>query len=392
MRSRRPLPSTRRTPANDSEALAIRVLSMAGGDRPVDAVLREELNPSKGVPRDVARNVARWVFRHHRWRGLLDTSKSWMEQLAEARELARRFDTQSNSFTKEDWARVVPEWVWDHVEVTIPWLMSLQREPLVWIRTRPGTAGELIGEMGDLDAPCEIAPDALVYEGPEDLFRSPQFHEGRFEVQDLTSQLVTLVADPKPGESWWDGCAGEGGKTVHLADLMQNKGVVWATDRAEWRLKTLRARAGRAGLFNIRWGVWQGGDDRPKGVSFDGVLIDAPCSGVGTWQRNPHARWTTTPRDVEELAARQLSLLRAGAAGLKSGGRLVYAVCTLTRMETTEVAKAFTAAQPDFEPLPVPPIFHWGAGAGGPPNQVHFWPQDWQGNGMFVATWRKRKS
>jgi 16S rRNA (cytosine967-C5)-methyltransferase len=364
---------------------------MAGVDHPVDAVLREELNPAKGVPRDVARNAARWVFRHHRWRGLLDASKSWMEQLAESRELARRFDTQPNSFSKQDWAQVVPSWAMDYVDVTIPWLMSLQGEPHVWIRTRPGQAPELVGEMGDLDALCEIAPDALVYEGPEDLFRSPAFQEGRFELQDLTSQLVTLIAQPAPGESWWDGCAGEGGKTLHLADLMQNRGVVWATDRAEWRLKTLRARAGRAGLFNIRWGLWHGGDDRPKGVWFDGVLVDAPCSGVGTWQRNPHARWTTTPRDVDELAVRQLSLLNAAAGGLKPGGRLVYSVCTLTRAETTGVAEAFAASRPEFEPLPVPPDFRWGMGAGGPSNQVHFWPQDWQGNGMFVATWRRRK-
>lgn len=385
-------PPPKRRPADEAEGLAIRILSMAGGDRPVDAVLREALSPSKGVPRDVARNVARWVFRYFRWRGLLDPSKSWLEQLAASRELAQRFDTQPNSFSKEEWAKVVPEWISTHLEVTVPWLMSLQGEPLLWIRTRPGRAGELVGEMGDLDAPCEQAPDALVYEGAEDLFRSPAFHEGRFEVQDLASQLVTLVAHPRPGETWWDACAGEGGKTLHLADLMQNRGVVWGTDRAEWRLKTLRARASRAGLFNIRWGVWQGGDDRPKNVWFDGVLVDAPCSGLGTWQRNPHARWTTTPRDVEELAARQMTLLGAAADGLKPGGRLVYAVCTLTRLETTGIAEAFSAARPEFEPLAVPASFRRDAAADAPLNQVHFWPQAWQANGMFLAMWRKRKS
>ncbi|MBI4627026.1 MAG: RsmB/NOP family class I SAM-dependent RNA methyltransferase, partial [Verrucomicrobia bacterium] len=157
-------------------------------------------------------------------------------------------------------------------------------------------------------------------------------------------------AAPKPGETWWDACAGEGGKTLHLADLMMNKGVVWATDRSDKRLDTLKRRAARAKLFNYRTEFWDGGSRLPTKIKFDGILLDAPCSGVGTWQRNPHARWTTTPDDVRELAATQRVLLENVCGSLKPGGRLIYAVCTLTRSETTAVADAFTAAHPELEP------------------------------------------
>src|SRR5205085_8685497 len=135
--------------------------------------------------------------------------------------------------------------------------------------------------------------------------------------------------------------------------LMHNKGVIWATDRSERRLAVLKRRAGRAQLFNYRTALWDGSAKLPTKTKFDGILVDAPCSGVGTWQRNPHSRWTTTPKDVRELAAVQARLLDHVAGSLKSGGRLVYSVCTLTRAETTAVADAFTAAHPEFEPSPV---------------------------------------
>src|SRR5690606_4715628 len=133
----------------------------------------------------------------------------------------------------------------------------------------------------------------------------------------------------------------EGGKTLHLSALMQNKGLIWASDRAEWRLRSLKRRTGRAQVFNYRAAAWDGGPKLPTKTKFDGVLVDAPCSGVGTWQRNPHARWTTTENDVRELAEIQKRLLTNVAPNVKPGGKLIFAVCTLTRAETTEVVEQF---------------------------------------------------
>jgi 16S rRNA (cytosine967-C5)-methyltransferase len=164
---------------------------------------------------------------------------------------------------------------------------------------------------------------------------------------------------------------------MHLSDLMKNKGLLWASDRSMRRLAKLKERAARAKVFNFRAAQWEGGTKLPTKTKFDGILVDAPCSGIGTWQRNPHARWTTLPKDVQELAVIQKQLLENVAGSLKVGGRLVYAVCTLSRAETTAVADAFTAAHPELTPDVV---------LGRTP-QLTLWPQDLNANGMFIAAW-----
>ena len=135
---------------------------------------------------------------------------------------------------------------------------------------------------------------------------------------------------------------------------------------------------------------WDGGAKLPTKTKFDGVLVDAPCSGIGTWQRNPQARWTTTPEDVRELSEIQRRLLTHVAPGVKPGGKLIFSVCTLSRAETTEVAEAFNAGQPDFEPLTFPEIKFNGRVVPGAASFT-IWPPDLDGNGMFVAGWRRKK-
>lgn len=370
--------------------MAIQVIAVAGRDRPADGLLREELARARALPREIGAEAARLVFAYYRWRGWLDRSQSWSQQFAEAREWAARFAQRPGAFPESDWIRAVPGWVLDHVSAETAWLRSLQEEPGLWLRARPGQREALAEELGGGDPAGEWAPDALRYHGGKDVFRTEAFHAGRVEIQDLASQVVSLLASPQAGESWWDACAGEGGKTLHLGDLMGNRGTVWATDRAEWRLQRLRRRAARAGLFNLRWGPWEPGVPPPGKGRFEGVLVDAPCSGVGTWQRNPHARWTLSPGDVRELADRQGALLEAARAGVAPGGRLVYAVCTLTREETLGVAERFEGGAPEFQPLTVPEGFRRGEAARSAPAH-HLWilPQDWGANGMFVAMWRR---
>jgi 16S rRNA (cytosine967-C5)-methyltransferase len=166
---------------------------------------------------------------------------------------------------------------------------------------------------------------------------------------------------------------------------MGNKGVIWSTDRSERRLQILKRRAARAQIFNYRAALWDGSAKLPTKTKFDGILVDAPCSGVGTWQRNPHARWTTTPEDVRELAAVQLALLQHLAGSLKPHGRLIYSVCTVTRSETTAIADAFTAAHPELEPLPL-----FSSKPSTLPSQLFLWPHELNANGMFIAAWRRR--
>jgi 16S rRNA (cytosine967-C5)-methyltransferase len=172
---------------------------------------------------------------------------------------------------------------------------------------------------------------------------------------------------------------------------MQNKGMLWASDRAEWRLAKLKRRAGRAKVFNYRSAHWDGGAKLPTKTKFDGVLVDAPCSGIGTWQRNPQARWTTEPKDVRELSEIQKNLLTHVAPSIKPGGKLIFSVCTLTRAESIEVVNHFNATQPDFEPL-IWDAIEFEARTVKKASQVMVWPDDLAGNGMFIAGWRRKKA
>jgi 16S rRNA (cytosine967-C5)-methyltransferase len=377
-------PATAIPPA-DTVALAASVIQKADRDHPADLVLREQMRARRGLSRAQTGEVSRRVFDYYRWYGWLDHRRPVTAQVKRAVDLAAGFAQRPESFSDEKLlARTLPGWTADQVELSAEWIRAIQVEPPLWLRARPGQGLQLARKLHQARA-CGL-PEAVYFFGQEDLFRSAAFHAGEFEIQDITSQAVGLLCDPKPEETWWDACAGEGGKTLHLSDLMQNKGLIWATDRAEWRLKRLKLRAARARCFNYRLAHWEGGDRLPTKTRFDGVLLDAPCSGVGTWQRNPHARWTTTLSDVRELAEIQKQLLRRTAASLKTGGKLVYAVCTLTRAETVEVADFVDREVPGLEPLTMPDLF----GTGEPPAARRwFWPQVLRGNGMFVAAWRR---
>lgn len=368
--------------------IAVEVIRTAGRDKPADQALREVLKAMRDLPPFDAAEVSRTVFNYYRWHGWLRDERTVDARMRLARRLAERSRANTIPYA-ELRAKAVPAWTSEVLDVSDDWVKSLQREPTLWLRARRGMSAALLQSLPGAD-PGNAWPDALVYAGETDLFKTPEFHAGEFEIQDIASQAVGWLCDPKPGETWWDTCAGEGGKLLHLSDLMQNKGLIWASDRAEWRLQKLKRRTARAKAFNYRAAQWDGGAKLPTKTKFDGILVDAPCSGLGTWQRNPHARWTTTLTDVRELAEVQKRLLTNAAGSLKPGGKLIFAVCTLTRPETTEVVAHFNTTQTGFEPLPLPPLNANGRDFGSMP-VVTLWPQDLSGNGMFIAGWRRKK-
>ncbi|MDI1250947.1 MAG: RsmB/NOP family class I SAM-dependent RNA methyltransferase [Lacunisphaera sp.] len=363
---------------SDSSILnnAARILKLVQAGTPADQALRENLTQDRHFTAPAERRgISRAVFAYYRWWRWLGEKDSLQKQLTAALELQKRFEANPAAFKAEGLAaRALPDWLKTEMdEIPAGWLHQLQREPVLWIRAKAGTGIGLARKLSHF-TPAPQSADALRYSGLTDLYRTKEFQAGEFEIQDLASQLVGLACAPQPGETWWDACAGEGGKTMHLSDLMKNKGLIWASDRSLRRLTKLKQRAARAQVFNFRAAPWEGDAKLPTKTKFDGILIDAPCSGVGTWQRNPHARWTTLPKDVHELAAVQAKLLAHVAGSLKPGGRLVYSVCTLTRTETTAVAAAFTAAHPELEPVSAKTL----------------WPHELNANGMFIAIWRKR--
>jgi 16S rRNA (cytosine967-C5)-methyltransferase len=359
-----------------------------------DAALRDFMKRHPRFPQPGREKLIRAVFAYFRWMRWLEKDRL-PEQIEAASVIQERFTSDPRSIkdqTLAAWA--VPEWIWPELDFgtdvaaaearKFAWLRSLQATPPLWLRARPGTASALARKLGHgTPATDPLGPDALRYAGHNDLYRTASFEAGDFEIQDLASQIVGTLCAPQPGETWWDTCAGEGGKSLHLADQMQNKGTLWCSDRSIRRLDNLKRRFSRAKLFNYRIAPWEKPGILPTHTKFDGILIDAPCSGVGTWARNPDARWTTTLKDVEELAAVQLDLLNKVAGSLKPDGRLVYAVCTITRSETTAVAATFAAAHPELEPVAL-------STAHGLPSSVTLWPQEHDANGMFIAAWRRK--
>lgn len=367
------------------------VIRSASREKPADAALREVLKRMRDLPPFDAAEVSKAVFTYYRWHAWTLDERNVEARMRLAQRLADRFVANPASIPIADLhAKAVPSWTVEQMAVSDDWLRSLQREPKLWLRTKRGQVPALMRKLSGTRRSTSL-PEALVYEGEEDLFRTPEFHAGEFEIQDLSSQAVGILCDPKPGETWWDACAGEGGKLLHLSDLMENKGLIWASDRAEWRLKKLKRRTARAKVFNYRAALWDGGAKLPTKTKFDGVLVDAPCTGVGTWQRNPHARWTTTLQDVNELAELQKKLLTHVAPNVKPGGKLIYSVCTLTRSETAEVTEAFGKNHPEFEPMILElPAREESQSLLTPAAAMTIWPQDLGGNGMFVAAWRRR--
>ncbi len=204
--------------------------------------------------------------------------------------------------------------------------------------------------------PTPLSPLGLRLAQRVALVQVQAWRGGLIEVQDEGSQLVALLADPHPGMAVADYCAGAGGKTLALAARMENKGRLVACDVAEWRVDRAGDRLRRAGVHNVTRRVLSGESDKwikRAAGSFDRVLVDAPCTGTGTWRRNPDAKWALTETDLTELVDRQRAILASAARLVKPGGRLIYATCSLLAEENERQAEEFLAAHPAFSPVPV---------------------------------------
>lgn len=261
---------------------------------------------------------------------------------------------------------------------------SFQRRPPTWLRAASGTEEALQQELMQAGLPVMLRiGTAIAVAGSSPLTALPDATRSVFEVQDLASQCVALACAPTPGQQWWDACAGAGGKALHLADLMQNKGCVVATDVRANALEELRRRAARSGATCLRTG--RGAPD----AAFDGVLVDAPCTNIGTWSRNPDARWRMRESDISEKAAVQADLLRRAADAVRCGGVLVYSVCTLTTAETVGVIQDFLGARQDFREDPPDGMTERRKTEGG---KLWTWPWNGPCDGMFIARMKRAPS
>ncbi len=298
----------------------------------------------------------------------------------------------------------LPDWVIerlraDHDEA---WILALGRAlqqpaPLDLrvntFKARPEDARARLAAAGIESEPMPYAPAGLRVRGKPSLHELPVFREGLVEVQDEGSQLLGHLLSPRRGEMVVDFCAGAGGKTLLLGALMQNEGRLYAFDVSERRLANLRPRLKRSGLSNVNPVLISGERDaRVKRLAgkVDRVLVDAPCSGLGTLRRNPDLKQRQGPEAIAELTAKQDAILAAAATLLKPGGLLVYATCSLLADENACRAEAFSAAHAEFEALDCGELLRQARIPIEMGRYLQLLPQVHGTDGFFAAAWRRR--
>ncbi len=268
-----------------------------------------------------------------------------------------------------------------------------------------------LAQAGIASTPTPYSPWGLRLEGKPALQKTDAFTRGAIEVQDEGSQLLALLVDAHRGEMVVDFCAGAGGKTLALGAAMRSTGRLYAFDVSGHRLDALKPRMARSGLSNVHpAAIAHERDERVKRLSgkIDRVLVDAPCSGLGTLRRNPDLKWRQKPQAVQELTEKQQAILQSASRMVKSGGRLVYATCSVLPEENERIAQAFSAANPDFVPLNVAQELDrlkvpnaaslCSPAPGGEPQSeapsegtfLRLWPHRHATDGFFAAVWVKK--
>jgi 16S rRNA (cytosine967-C5)-methyltransferase len=210
----------------------------------------------------------------------------------------------------------------------------------------------------DAAVPTSYSPWGIRLEKRFNLNTLDAYKTGLVEIQDEGSQILCQITNPKPNTTVVDYCAGAGGKSLALAMMMENKGKLILCDTAKWRLDRSNDRLRKAGVFNVQQKIVL---NTPEGEAYltklsekvDTVLIDAPCSGTGTWRRNPDARFRLSEKELDELVKIQSSILNAGAKLVKKGGYLIYATCSVLQKENQEQVKQFLLSYPNFKLKPI---------------------------------------
>jgi 16S rRNA (cytosine967-C5)-methyltransferase len=267
------------------------------------------------------------------------------------------------------------------------------------IKAKRDEAIAALAREGVEGKPTPLSPLGIRVAGRPPLASLNCFKQGMIEVQDEGSQLVALLSDARPGQRVIDFCAGAGGKTLALAAAMANKGKLVAADVLKGRVERAATRLNRAGVHNVeRRGLESERDPWVKrhAGTYERVLVDAPCSGTGTWRRNPDAKWRLTPKDIEELIELQRRILTSAARLVKPGGRLIYATCSLLPRENQRQIEWFLGQAEEFSILPLTEVWQTVIGgeapkpSTGPGPYLSLTPASHGTDGFFVAVMARR--
>ncbi|MDB2386544.1 RsmB/NOP family class I SAM-dependent RNA methyltransferase [Shewanella sp.] len=403
---------------------------------PADRVIAEYFRANKKHGSKDRRVIRESLFALFRWWGWLnkvhtsgEQDESWFAALATAAQLEQHswnqfteawqaFANQSNrysmasshnplstvkdkcdyvqqsftgiTFTPQD---LLPQWFWDITDIAesdaIPLIEAMSSRPPIWGRAQQCTAEQLSKQLQDegIDASTaeHFADTVNLGHKSINLNGTKAYLNGQLEIQDLGSQVIGQICGPKPADNWWDTCSGAGGKSLQLRSLMLTQdakaaGSIIASDIRKKPLEELLKRANRAGFNGISTAPWQGEALPVEAETFDGVLVDAPCSCTGTWRRNPDMRWLDDAAVVNDKQALQLDILSRSAQAVKLNGQLVYATCSLSPIENEHVVTQFLAEHSQFELQQTRHPF-----TGKTHKMLTVWPQEADTDGMFVA-------
>lgn len=332
---------------------------------------------------------------------LTDQEKNWLDQC----------DQINVADLMERHRHNLPEWLVQPLREQLgdefwPLVDSLNKSAGLDLRVnaltdkRPEVQKEL-AKAGIKSVATPYSPWGLRLDSKPALTKVEAFARGAIEVQDEGSQLLALLLDAKRGEMVVDFCAGAGGKTLAIGACMRNTGRLYAFDTSAHRLDALKPRLARSGLSNVHpAAIAHERDERIKRLAgkIDRVLVDAPCSGLGTLRRNPDLKWRQSPQSVAEMVVKQAAILQSAARLLKPGGRLVYATCSVLPQENEAIAQAFTAANSEFTPLDVGELLSnlkvenavsLCSGPARGTEYLRLWPHRHGTDGFFAAVWVK---
>lgn len=285
---------------------------------------------------------------------------------------------------------LLPDWFTAHLstQLTDTQLCTLFQRPPLWLRVQNGNASEHQKNCQDAkkesDPDCKLIaelPDAIECPADLSLTQIPAYANGSLEVQDISSQILLHLMPEAPQGHWFDACAGAGGKTLQLAKMLGKNGKVTAFDLRQSALRELDVRKKRARLPNIQIAT-----SVPSTERFDGVLVDSPCSGTGTWRRHPFLKEQTDEKSVMDFSKRQLSILKEYARLVAPGGTLAYSTCSLSHFENEHVVDAFLRSEGDvFEHSPIPTKF----GLKDKGHGITVYPHHFNGDGLFIAVFKR---
>jgi 16S rRNA (cytosine967-C5)-methyltransferase len=328
---------------------------------------------------------------------LNDTEKKWLDMC----------DSIQKADLMSQHVHNLPDWLVQPLKAQLgdefeALALSLQQSGTLDLRVndlneKRGEVQKELTAAGIVCEPTPYSPWGLRLQGKPSLAKVKAFERGAVEVQDEGSQLLALLLDAHRGEMVVDFCAGAGGKTLAIGASMRNTGRLYAMDTSAHRLDALKPRLARSQLSNVHpAAIAHERDDRVKRLAgkIDRVLVDAPCTGLGTLRRNPDLKWRQKPEAIADVAATQTAILDSAARLLKSGGRLVYATCSVLPQENEEIANLFSAAHPDFVVLPVfeelsrLKVANAQTLCAG--NFLRLWPHRHGTDGFFAAVWVRK--